>query len=282
MTGTECCSSTDACFRQSVWYSQCLPAARGCPAGWDCEPTYAAIFSTSSVPSSQVASVALRASGSISSSRLPTVVPVEQVGNELAPIDNNLSSQQKLENALAYVSALFNAQLAADLVDASKAAQQLSGFSLLLATLVSFSVGVLLTLGFWRLSLMCPRDLEAAAPSGTIHVGRNQLGRNQLNIVIDTSEGKVTGTRHNVVPPGAPECFPNTVIGSRYPSSRRSSVDPDGGDAVKGGKGIMKARVAPIRSHRASMEPMFGNIALAEPSLAEASIPNYVAAATPP
>ena len=33
-----CCEEeTDTCFRQSQWYSQCLPSADGCPAGWDAD-----------------------------------------------------------------------------------------------------------------------------------------------------------------------------------------------------------------------------------------------------
>lgn len=179
-----------------------------------------------------------------------------------------------LENALAYVSALFNAQLANELVSAAKDKEDSSVSSLLLAALASFCLGVVLTLSFWRLSLAHSRDSDAAAPSGTIRVGKNQL-----NIVIDTSEGKMTGTRHNITPP---EAVPTTVVGSRYPpagsSSRRSSVDPD---TIKAAKGSRNSRVAPIRSHRASMEPMFGNIALAEPSLAEMSGIPTQAEATP-
>ena len=36
--GIRCCNdSADACFKQNDFFSQCLPTADGCPAGWDCE-----------------------------------------------------------------------------------------------------------------------------------------------------------------------------------------------------------------------------------------------------
>ena len=34
---TGCCGSSDSCYKENQWYSQCRPAADGCPTGWECD-----------------------------------------------------------------------------------------------------------------------------------------------------------------------------------------------------------------------------------------------------
>jgi len=197
------------CYRQSQWYSQCRPAANGCPAGWGCQTMRA--FSTAKASAPQV-SVALRSASSVD--RRPTVVPIERLAAELSPLQPGLSSQQTLERALELVSALFNAQLAHDLVNNASArdgdAQQPSHLVAALVVLASFCLGVLVAL----IGAACFSKRRA----DHVHVGKNAI-----NLVIDSS-----GVRHQIPPPkGLPPVATNAAS-SLQPNAKlpRGSVEP--------------------------------------------------------
>lgn len=206
-------------------------------------------------PSSNAAApeVSFRLAASVvqdaATNRLPTAVPIEEVNAQLAPLEPGLSSQQTLERALAYVSALFNAQLARDLLsdeaDANGGSTS-SSAAIVLVGLVAFCLGVFLTLGALWCYVASKRG-ASASPAQVIRVGKNQL-----NIVIEASEGGVTGTQHHVKPP---EGQPPAILGFAAPTPPP----------------VKSSTKMPRKPQRASCEPLSGRLSVASLDLTEDS-----------
>jgi len=198
-----CCSATDQCFRQSRWYSQCRPSANGCPFGWECGGSMSTMSVTrqSSPVEVKREPVALQLSTATvaPASRLPTAaVPIEQVAVELSPLQPGLTNEQTLQRALALVSAMLNAQLAAELVRTSGGGGGGGGVQaavVAVVALVAFCLGLAVALlgALWGIRQPATKDGTGGA-AGVIRVGKNAV-----NIVIDASDG--IGARHHVEPP---------------------------------------------------------------------------------
>ena len=190
-TSGECCNSQDVCYRQHQWYSQCLPASNGCPAGWECDSS-AAQTRMAFAPSSALtpASVAPQ-----QTDRLPKAVSMAEVVEEMAPFAPNLTSLETLQLTLAYVSALLNAQLAHDLIEQSSSESQAAQSWEMAAffAIIFFCVGVVAGGALYQ----CLQRSRNASPNVQVHAG---AGR-QVDIVIDTSNGAINGAQHGVKPP---------------------------------------------------------------------------------
>lgn len=131
-------------------------------------------------------------------SRAPAVVSIERLNSELAPLDPGLTPTQQLEHAFAYVSALLNSQLALDYVRNSRVDNKptISPAMAVLVPLATFILGALTAMGAISCYFAATKGQSGPADAKVVRFGQNQIG-----IVIETSEGVVKGTRHQVEPP---------------------------------------------------------------------------------